>query len=128
MFWRRFRRKKYVIPARIVKPERIEKVSNKYSDAMIAKMREIGSFDYNSAKAFADENGLSIRSVIAKLRALEINYQAKDPKQRKTATKSAARAKAEVISSIEALVGETLASLSKMTVADLQKLETRLAA
>ena len=98
---------------------------SKYTDAMIAEMREIGSFNYDSAKAFADANGLSFRSVIAKVRALELDYQAKDPRVRSAPAKRG-RAKADIVKSIETGLGRELASLSKMTVADLEVLETSL--
>lgn len=99
---------------------------NKYSDAMIARMKEIGTFNYDSAKAFADENGLSFRSVIAKVRALELDYQAKDPRVSKSRSTRKTRAKADIVQSIERNLQVELASLSKMTVADLEVLESEL--
>ena len=99
---------------------------NKYSDAMIARMKEIGTFNYDSAKAFADENGLSFRSVIAKVRALELDYQAKDPRVSKSRSTRKTRAKADIVQSIERNLQVELSSLSKMTVADLEVLESEL--
>jgi hypothetical protein len=96
---------------------------NKYTDEMIAKMKEIGTFNYDSAKAFADANGLTFRSVIAKVRALELDYQPKDLKAFK-ATKAKARSKADIVNSIVSNLGQELDSLNKMTVKDLEVLET----
>jgi hypothetical protein len=89
---------------------------------MVAEMRAAGSFDYNSAAAFAEKHGLNIRSVIAKVRALELPYKAKDAKA--PSNKPKARLKADVVASIEARLGVTLKSLEKMTLADLETLET----
>lgn len=98
----------------------------KYSDALVAKMHEIGSFTYTSAKQFADENGLPFRSVVAKLNALQIPYQKKDSKEPSRKVLSS-RSKAEIVASIERHVGSALASLTKMTVADLEQLEKAVA-
>lgn len=98
----------------------------KYTDAMIAEMKEIGSFNYDSAKAFADKHGLSFRSVIAKVRALELDYQAKDPRVRSTKSTKKGRAKADIVKAIETALMREVPSLSKMTVADLEVLETEL--
>jgi hypothetical protein len=100
---------------------------NKYSDATIAKMREIGNFDYASAQKFADENGLTVRSVIAKVGALGLNYTKKDGKSPTRKSNANTRSKADIVASIERHVGAELASLSKMTVADLESLEVAVA-
>jgi hypothetical protein len=97
----------------------------KYNDAQIAEMKEIGSFTYDSAKAFADKHNISFRSVIAKVRALELDYHAKDPKVRSTA-KPKGRAKADIVASIQTHLPSALASLSKMTISDLEVLEAAL--
>lgn len=99
---------------------------SKYTDAIVAEMRSIGTFNYDSAKAFAEKHDLSFRSVIAKVRALELDYQAKDPKVRSTKAKKG-RAKADIVNAITAALGNELPSLSKMTVVDLEALEKVLA-
>jgi hypothetical protein len=98
----------------------------KYTDAQINEMKRIGSFNYDSAKAFADKNGLSFRSVIAKVRALELDYQPKDPKVRSTTSKPKGRAKVDIVTAIQTNLQMELPSLSKMTVADLEVLEREL--
>jgi hypothetical protein len=96
---------------------------NKYTDKMIADMKAIGTFNYDSAKAFADANGLTFPSVIAKVRALELDYQPKDLKAVKVA-KAKARSKADIVNAINANLESDLASLNKMTIVDLEVLET----
>jgi hypothetical protein len=99
---------------------------SKYTPAIVDEMRSIGSFTYDSAKAFADKHELSFRSVIAKVRALELDYQPKDPKVRASKPKRE-RAKADIVRSIEGHLGASLASLPKMTVVDLEVLERSVA-
>lgn len=96
----------------------------KYSDSLVAEMREIGSFTYTSANAFADARGISRASFRSKLNALQIPYQGKTS-DKPSARVLAARTKAEIVASIQGHVGFTLDSLSKMTVADLELLELR---
>jgi hypothetical protein len=91
----------------------------KYTDSMISEMRSIGRFDLAVASEFATKHKLPVRSVIAKTRALNLPYDTKDPKQAKVR----GRDKTEIVAAIQAAVGETLTSLSKMTAADLEKLE-----
>jgi hypothetical protein len=93
---------------------------------MITEMREIGTFNYDSAKAFAEANGLTFRSVIAKVRALELDYQAKDPRVSKSRSTKKTRAKADIVTAIQANLQRELPSLVKMTVADLETLESDL--
>jgi hypothetical protein len=95
----------------------------KYTDAMVEELKTIGKLDYNSANAFAQKHGIEIRSVIAKARAYDLPYQAKDPKQDK---KPIARQKADIVKSILAELKIELPSLVKMTVVDLEKLEVEL--
>lgn len=99
---------------------------SKYTPAIVAEMKEIGSFTYDSAKAFADKYDISFRSVIAKVRALELDYQPKDPKIR-TSKPKRERMKADIVASITRHVGADLPSLSKMTILDLEELEKAVA-
>lgn len=94
----------------------------KYSESMIAEMKEIGKFDYNSANAFATKHSLPVRSVIAKARALNIDYAAKDPKQ----DKQKGPQKADVVQDIESRLAVKLPSLAKMTLPDLLTLNASL--
>ena len=98
---------------------------SKYTPAIVDEMKNIGTFSYDSAKAFADKHGLSFRSVIAKVRALELDYQPKDPRTRSTKAKRD-RSKADIVRAIELNLQTGLASLPKMTIADLEVLESAL--
>lgn len=95
---------------------------SKYTEEMLTEMREAGSFTYDSAKAFAEKHDISLRSVIAKVRALELDYQPKDPKVRSVKPKRD-RSKADIVASIVRHIGDELPSLSKMTIVDLEVLE-----
>ena len=87
-----------------------------YTDAMIAKMREAGPLDNDSAQAFADEFGFSVHSVRAKaVRDESIGYTRK-PKTRKDGTP--VETKAEIVEAIAESVGvdsERLESLANAT-------------
>lgn len=91
-----------------------------YTGALIAEMRKIGHFTYESASLFALKNNLSLRSVIGKVRALGLDYT---PKTIETASKRSTRSKAEIVESIQSAINSPLSSLSKMTVNDLEVLE-----
>lgn len=95
---------------------------HKYTDAMVAEMKATATFNYETALAFAEKHGLPVRSVVAKARALEIPYAAKVPTS-KAKSATAKPSKADLVKSIESLVGTTIASLAKMTVADLETLK-----
>jgi hypothetical protein len=87
-----------------------------YTDAMVAKLREAGPLDNESAQAFADEFGFSVHSVRAKaVRDEAIGYQAK-PKTRKDGTP--VETKAEIVASIAGTIGvdaERMESLANAT-------------
>ena len=44
-----------------------------YTPTMIAEMQSAGSFTYESASAFASEHNLSVRSVISKIKNLDLD-------------------------------------------------------
>lgn len=94
----------------------------KYTDEMIEEMKSLKTFTYNSAKTFADKHDISFRSVIGKIRALELDYQPKDPKAQKV-SKARGRAKSDIVNAIQTNLQTELASLSKMTIHDLEILE-----
>ena len=97
----------------------------KYTDSMIAELKAIPRLDYNTATAFAEkyaEAGVTSRSVIAKARALEIDYHAKDPKQRSASAKPKAKSKEDLTTELYELVGCAIPSATKMTAVDLQLL------
>lgn len=53
-----------------------------YTDQMVAEMEVIhsnGGFTYESAKAYAEQNNLTVRSVISKIKSLGLDYTPKAP-------------------------------------------------
>lgn len=92
----------------------------KYTDKMVAELRELGTVDFEKATAFAEKHGISARSVAAKARALDIPYQAKIPGAKKAADKGPA--KSDHVKAIETALGISVPSLAKMTVPDLAKM------
>lgn len=92
-----------------------------YTESIVAEMHEIGSFDYDSAAAFAAKHGLSTRSVISKVKFEQLPYQ---PKVVAKSTTSRVR-KADVVMGIAAKLNvpaETLEGLAKADMASLNAL------
>lgn len=48
-----------------------------YTDKMVQEMNAIGSFSYDTATTFASAHGLSVRSVISKVKNLGLPYEVK---------------------------------------------------
>lgn len=95
-------------------------MTNKYTPAVVAELRAVGTLTYDGAVAFGEKHGIPFRSVIAKARAIEVPYKAKVPGQRNAADKGPL--KADLIKQIETAFGISAPSLAKMTVPDLTKL------
>lgn len=93
-----------------------------YTDTMVAEMTRIGSFNYDSATAFANENGVSVRSVISKVHNLGLQYT---PREKAKATAAPRVRKADVVAGIASALNvnaEVLEGLSKADMASLQNL------
>ena len=92
---------------------------SKYTENMVAEMESIGSFTYETAKEYAEVNGLKLRSVIAKAKSLGLEYTAKP-----VVTKSGEPVvhKSEMAAEINAALNLNLTSLVKMTKAELEVL------
>jgi len=86
-----------------------------YTDKMVNEMTAVASWNYDSASEYAAKHGLSVRSVISKLKNLELNYTPKP------VVKSAGQPrvkKAEIVVQIAESLGmadnaEALAGLEK---------------
>jgi hypothetical protein len=92
-----------------------------YTNKMIFELRKIGSFDYDSAAAYASANNLSTRSVISKVKSLDLPYT---PRPKRASTGPRLR-KADVVDQIASSLGvhtDTIAGLSKADMASLQTL------
>ena len=93
-----------------------------YTDTMVAEMTRIGSFNYDSASAFANEHGLSIRSVISKVHNLGLEYT---PREKVKSTAAPRVRKADVVAGIASALNvnaEVLDGLAKADMASLQNL------
>ena len=95
-------------------------MTNKYTPAVVAELRAVGTLTYDGAVAFGEKHGIAFRSVIAKARALEIPYKAKAPGTKSTTEKGPL--KADLVTTLEKAFGISAPSLAKMTVPDLIKL------
>lgn len=97
-----------------------------YTPKVEAQMREIGNFTRVTAEKFADDLGVSLKSVIAKISRMDgVTYT----KPTGTATLPAKR-KTEVVANIEALLDadkDHFWGLERSTVKSLDNLEQRVA-
>jgi len=94
-----------------------------YTPVILAEMQSQDSFDYDSASAFASAHGLSVRSVISKVKHLGISYT---PKAKVVSTAGPRITKADLVDAIAramALDVETIRGLDK---ADAKALRTLL--
>lgn len=89
-----------------------------YTDAMVARMRESAPLNKDKAAALAAEFGKTTRSIIAKAKRENIEYQNAEPakKRPKGATK------ADMVAAIEAKLNAKLDGLSKAPSATLDTL------
>ena len=90
-----------------------------YTDAMVARLNSQPEWTYADCVAFADENGLKVRSVIAKVISLQLAYV---PKPKTTKSGEPVVAKAAVVAEIAEAVdvpATSLAGLEKATKASL---------
>lgn len=81
---------------------------------------ETGEITYAQAVAFADKHGLKPRSVIAKIKSMELIYVPKPVNVTKRGEPVVR--KSELVASIEAAVGVAVPSLVKASKADLEAL------
>ena len=91
-----------------------------YTDEMVTKLVETGSHTYASTKDLAEQWGLKHRSVIAKVKSLQLAYEPKPA--RVTKRNEPVVAKAQFVEAIQAATGVVVPSLVKMTKADLAQL------
>ena len=83
-----------------------------YSTSMVTALQS-QSWDYESASAFASEHNLSVRSVISKIKSLELDYT---PKPKTVSTSGPRVVKADIVDSIAKALdadADELAGLAK---------------
>jgi len=95
-----------------------------YTAKMEGQLREIGTFNYDSAAAFAGEHSLSVRSVISKVKSLGLIYH---PREKVVAATPRIR-KADVVAQIATASGADLDAIAGLEKADMRSLKELLKA
>lgn len=94
-----------------------------YTEKMLNELKSMGTITYDMAQAFAIKYDISIRSVVAKVRSLELPYQPKVIAADKVnITKVAKESKGDIAAEIESLLNVTFKGLDKLVLEDLVKL------
>jgi len=91
-----------------------------YTDEMVKAMVAQERWTYAQAGEFGKANGLTLRSVIAKVKSLGLEYEPKPA--RVTKRNEPVVLKEQFVASIQAATGVVVPSLVKMTKADLARL------
>jgi hypothetical protein len=99
------------------------KTMSNYTPVILAEMQSNDSFDYDSASAFASAHGLSVRSVISKVKHLGISYT---PKAKVVSTAGPRITKADLVEAIAKAMALDVESISGLDKADANALRTLL--
>ena len=102
--------------------KRKDNMSN-YTPVILAEMQSQDSFDYDSASAFASAHGLSVRSVISKVKHLGISYT---PKAKVVSTAGPRITKADLVDAIARAMALDVESIRGLDKADAKALNTLL--
>jgi|TARA_R110000822_G_scaffold115897_2_gene247706 hypothetical protein len=94
-----------------------------YTPVILAAMQSNDSFDYDSASAFASAHGLSVRSVISKVKHLGISYT---PKVKTVSTAGPRITKADLVEAIAKAMALDVESIRGLDKADAKALNTLL--
>ena len=95
-----------------------------YTDSMLAELKAMGTITYETAQVFADKHGISVRSVVAKVRAIELPYQPKvtTGEKKSKVIKASNESKADIAAEIEAMLRVSFKKLDNLVLEDLVKL------
>ena len=93
-----------------------------YTDKMVVEMTSAGSFTYETATTFASDHGLSVRSVISKVKNLGLPYT---PKQIVKSTSGPRVTKADIVQMIADASGADFEALAGLDKADAGSPELR---
>jgi glycine cleavage system pyridoxal-binding protein P len=96
-----------------------------YTPTMIAQMQSAGSFTYDSASAFAEAHGLSVRSVISKVKHLGLDYT---PKPKTVSTAGPRVAKSDIVNAIAKALDTDADMIAGLAKADARALSALLMA
>ena len=108
-----FKNRRHTMPVQSTKQKEKKPMSN-YSTSMVAALQS-QSWDYDSASAFASEHNLSVRSVISKIKSLELDYT---PKPKTVSTSGPRVVKADIVSAIAKALDADPDSLAGLAKAD----------
>jgi hypothetical protein len=93
-----------------------------YTENMLNELKSMGIITYEMAQEFATKYDISIRSVVAKVRSMELPYQPKVSTEKVAFTKEAKPSKAVIAAEIESMLQVTFKGLDKLVLEDLVKL------
>lgn len=93
-----------------------------YTEKMLDELKSMGVITYDTAKAFSLRHNISMRSVVAKVRSMELPYQPKVSPDKPVVSKDAKESKANVAAEIESMLNVTFKGLDKLVLEDLIKL------
>ena len=93
-----------------------------YTENMLEELKSMGTITYDMAQEFATKYDISIRSVVAKVRSMELPYQPKVSAEKPVVPKDAKVSKATVAAEIESMLNVTFKGLDKLVLEDLIKL------
>lgn len=93
-----------------------------YTDQIVAEMHEAGSFNYETAVAFAEKHGLTTRSVISKAKFEQIPYTPKVVAKSTTPRVRKSDVVAEIAKGLD-VPFETIEGLAKADMASLRALQ-----
>lgn len=93
-----------------------------YTEKMLEELKSMGTVTYDMANAFAIKHNITIRSVVAKVRSMELPYQPKVSLEKPKVVKEVKESKASVAAEIESMLNVTFKGLDKLVLEDLVKL------
>ena len=111
------------MPVKSRKQKEKKPMSN-YSTSMVTALQS-QSWDYESASAFAAEHNLSVRSVISKIKNLDLDYT---PKPKTVSTSGPRVVKADIVDAITKALDADPDSLAGLAKADSRALSALLMA
>lgn len=93
-----------------------------YTEKMLNELKSMDVITYDMANAFALKHDISVRSVVAKVRSMELPYQPKISTEKPKVTKAPAESKAAIAAEIESMLNVVFKGLDKLVLEDLVKL------
>jgi hypothetical protein len=115
-----FKNRRHTMPVQSTKGDAM----SNYSTSMVTALQS-QSWDYESASAFAAEHNLSVRSVISKIKNLDLDYT---PKPKTVSTAGPRVVKADIVDAITKALDADPDSLAGLAKADARALNALLMA